>query len=147
MILDHDSSCSRCVYPCYVCKIWACHSDICVDSAPWVSDFHCIAVMQSHWNIRATHPIQHQAPKGWKPCAFISCVILSFFLLGVPLYLHAKLTLEIVSTCVTCCIMFSHCTKNAIACVFSDVIEYLMILQQKQKSWHMHSSVCHTLCQ
>jgi len=31
--------------------------------------------------------------------------------------------------------------------MFSEVIEYLMMLQQKQNLWHMHSSVCITLCQ
>jgi hypothetical protein len=84
--------------------------------------------------METTRPIQHQAPKGLTPHAFISCVILSFFLLAGPLYLYAKLTSEIVSACVTYCIMFSLYTKNAVACMFSEVIEYLMMLQQKQKS-------------
>jgi len=51
------------------------------------------------------------------------------------------------STCVTYGIKFSLYTKNTIAYMFSEVIEYLMMLQQKQNLWHMHSSVCITLCQ
>lgn len=93
----------------------------------------------------STCPIQCQAPKHLSPHAFISCVIPSFFLLAVPLYLRAKLVLEIISTCVTCCIMFSLYTKNAIACVFSEVIKCLMMLQQKQFMTHAFKCLSYTV--
>jgi hypothetical protein len=80
-----------------------------------------------------TRPIQRQAPKDLNRLGFISCVILSFFLLAVPLLVTCKTGFGN-STCVTYCIVFSLYTKNAIACAFSEVIEYLMMLQQKQNS-------------